>query len=82
MKNYTRKNDNYVGKIEYYQAELALAVKALEPAPHPMHTKRNALEMRNIKFYTSKIEYFLDRQAQGAACTCDEWQPVDIVRNL
>ena len=75
MKSYTRKNDNYVGKIEYYQAKLAIAIESLEPAPHPMHTEHNASAMRDIKFYTIKIEYFLNRQAQGAACTCAEWQP-------
>ena len=47
MKNYTRKSDNYAGKIEYYQAKLAIAV--------------DALEIHNIKFYTTKLEYFILR---------------------
>ena len=48
MKQYTRKSDNYAGKIEYYQAKLAMAV--------------DALEIHNIKFYTTKLEYFVNRQ--------------------
>ncbi len=48
MKNYTRKSDNYAGKIEYYQAKLSMAV--------------DALEIHNIKFYTTKLEYFVNRQ--------------------
>jgi|TARA_B110001452_G_scaffold207820_1_gene178031 hypothetical protein len=51
MKNYTRKSDNYAGKIEYYQAKLSMAV--------------DALEIHNIKFYTTKLEYFVNR-----AVTC------------
>ena len=49
MKNYsyTRKSDNYAGKIEYYQAKLSMAV--------------DALEIHNIKFYTTKLEYFVNR---------------------
>ena len=47
MKNYTRKSDNYAGKISYYQAKLAMAV--------------DALEIHNIKFYTTKLEYFITR---------------------
>jgi hypothetical protein len=47
MKQYTRKSDNYAGKIEYYQAKLAMAV--------------DALEIHNIKFYTTKLEYFITR---------------------
>lgn len=52
MKNYTRKSDNYAGKIEYYQAQLANAV--------------DALDMAKIKFYTVKLEYFVNR---AAACS-------------
>ena len=51
MKNYTRKSDNYAGKIEYYQAVLSNAV--------------DALDMDKIKFYTTKLEYFVNR-----AVTC------------
>ena len=51
MKNYTRKSDNYAGKIEYYQAKISMAV--------------DALEIHNIKFYTTKLEYFVNR-----AVTC------------
>lgn len=52
MKNYTRKSDNYAGKIEYYQTMLANAV--------------DALDMAKIKFYTVKLEYFVNR---AAACS-------------
>ena len=52
MKNYTRKSDNYAGKIEYYQAKLSMAV--------------DALEIHNIKFYTTKLEYFVNR---AVACS-------------
>ena len=41
--------NGYQPKIEYYQAKLALAV--------------DALEIHNIKFYTTKLEYFLGRHA-------------------
>ena len=51
--SYVRVNDNYAGKIEYYQAKLANAV--------------DALEIHNIKFYTGKLEYFLDRQVTCSA---------------
>ena len=55
MKNYsyTRKSDNYAGKIEYYQAKLSMAV--------------DALEIHNIKFYTTKLEYFVNRQIACSA---------------
>ena len=53
MKQYTRKSDNYAGKIEYYQAKLAMAV--------------DALEIHNIKFYTTKLEYFVNRAIECSA---------------
>ena len=53
MKNYIRKNDNYAGKIEYYQAMLSNAV--------------TDLNIEKIKFYTGKLEYFLDRQVTCSA---------------
>ena len=52
-KSYVRKNDNYAGKIEYYQAVLSNAV--------------DALDMDKINFYASKLEYFLDRQVACSA---------------
>ena len=52
MKNYTRKSDNYAGKIEYYQAQLSNAVMDLN--------------IDKIKFYTVKLEYFVNR---AAACS-------------
>jgi len=52
-KSYVRKNDNYAGKVEYYQAMLSNAV--------------DALDMDKINFYASKLEYFLDRQAACSA---------------
>jgi hypothetical protein len=52
-KSYVRKNDNYAGKIEYYQAMLSNAV--------------DALDMDKINFYASKLEYFLDRQVACSA---------------
>jgi hypothetical protein len=45
MRNYTRKSDNYAGKIEYYQAQLSNAVADLN--------------IDRIKFYTTKLEYFV-----------------------
>ena len=55
MKNYsyTRKNDNYAGKIEFYQARLSNAV--------------DNLNIENIKFYTTKLEYFVNRQIACSA---------------
>ena len=56
MKNhstYVRKNDNYAGKVEYYQAMLSNAV--------------TDLNMDKIKFYTGKLEYFLGRQIACSA---------------
>ena len=52
-KTYVRKNDNYAGKVEYYQAMLSNAV--------------DALDMDKINFYASKLEYFLDRQVACSA---------------
>jgi|GEM_PF-1621567 hypothetical protein len=52
-KSYVRKNDNYAGKVEYYQAMLSNAV--------------DALDMDKINFYASKLEYFLDRQVACSA---------------
>ena len=55
MKNknlgYAYPSDNYAGKISYYQAKISMAV--------------DALEIHNIKFYTTKLEYFVNR-----AVTC------------
>ena len=51
--SYVRKNDNYAGKIEYYQAMLSNAV--------------SDLNVDKIKFYTGKLEYFLDRQVSCSA---------------
>jgi len=57
MKQYTRKSDNYAGKIEYYQAKLAMAVDALEIHNIKFYTTK----LHNIKFYTTKLEYFITR---------------------
>ena len=53
MKSYSKKNDNYQGKVNYYQAMLSNAV--------------SDLNMDKIKFYTSKLEYFLGRQIACSA---------------
>jgi len=53
MKNYTRKSDNYAGKISYYQAKLSIAV--------------DALDMHEIRFLTGKLEYFVNRQVACSA---------------
>ncbi len=55
MKNYsyTRKNDNYAGKVSYYQAMLSNAV--------------TDLNIEKIKFYTTKLEYFVNRQIACSA---------------
>ena len=54
MKTYTpranRYPNGYLPKIEYYQAMLSNAV--------------TDLDIKKIKFYTVKLEYFLDRQAE------------------
>ena len=42
----SRYPEGYMPKIEYYQAKLANAV--------------DALEIHNIKFYTTKLEYFME----------------------
>lgn len=52
-KSYVRKNDNYAGKIGYYQAMLSNAV--------------TDLNIEKIKFYTGKLEYFVNRQATCSA---------------
>ena len=52
-KSYVRKNDNYAGKIEYYQAKLSIAV--------------DALDMHEIRFLTDKLEYFVNRQVACSA---------------
>ena len=52
-KSYVRKNDNYAGKVEYYQAMLSNAV--------------DALDMDKINFYASKLEYFVNRQVACSA---------------
>ena len=54
-----RKNDNYAGKIEFYQARLSNAV--------------DNLNMDNIKFYASKLEYFVNRQVACSAKLDNEW---------
>ena len=48
-----RKNDNYQGKVEYYQSMLSNAV--------------TDLNIEKIKFYTGKLEYFLNRQITCSA---------------
>jgi len=53
MKSYSKKNDNYQGKVEYYQSMLSNAV--------------DNLNIENIKFYTAKLEYFLGRQVACSA---------------
>ena len=51
--SYVRKNDNYAGKVSYYQAALSNAV--------------DRLDMEKIKFFTGKLEYFLNRQVACSA---------------
>ena len=41
--------NGYMPKIEYYQAQLSIAV--------------DSLDLDNIKFFTKKLEWFMDRQA-------------------
>ena len=53
MKNYTRLSDNYAGKIAYYAVMVSNAV--------------DALDMDKIKFYTTKLDYFVTRAAASAA---------------
>ena len=49
MKQYTaRYPEGYQPKIEYYQAKLSIAVAKLS--------------IGDIKFYTTKLEYFLERE--------------------
>ena len=40
--------EGYLPKIAYYQAKLSIAV--------------NKLSIKDIKFYTTKLEYFLERE--------------------
>ena len=40
--------NGYMPKIEYYQAKLSIAV--------------NTLSIKDIKFFTTKLEYFLTRE--------------------
>ena len=50
-KNYGAPYPNgYMPKIAYYQAKLSIAV--------------NKLSIKDIKFYTTKLEYFLGKQAE------------------
>jgi len=46
---YPRYPDGYTSKISYYQAKLSNAV--------------DVLDIKKIKFYTTKLEYFVGRQA-------------------
>lgn len=48
MSKYITLNDNYQGKVSYYQAALSNAV--------------DRLDMKKIKFFTGKLEYFVNRQ--------------------
>ena len=48
QKHYSRTNDNYQGKVSYYQAALSNAV--------------DRIDMEKIKFFTGKLEYFVTRQ--------------------
>ena len=50
-KNYGAPYPNgYMPKIAYYQAKLSIAV--------------NKLSIKDIKFYTTKLEYFLGKQVE------------------
>ena len=51
--SYVRVNDNYAGKIEYYQAMLSNAVADLN--------------IDKIKFLTGKLEYFVNRSVACSA---------------
>ncbi|MDA9262989.1 hypothetical protein OAC86_01160 [bacterium] len=50
MKDYktSRYPEGYMPKIEYYQAKLSIAV--------------GTLSLGDIKFFTDKLEYFMDRE--------------------
>ena len=50
--SYNRYPEGYKLKIEYYQAALSNAV--------------DRLDMEKIKFFTGKLEYFMNRQKQLA----------------
>ncbi len=54
MRNYSynRYPEGFTPKIEYYQAMLSIAV--------------DSLNIEKIKFYTTKLEYFMNRQKQLA----------------
>ena len=41
--------NGYMPKIEYYQAQLSMAV--------------DSLDLDQIKYFTTKLEWFMDRQA-------------------
>ena len=50
-KNYGAPYPNgYMPKIAYYQAKLSIAI--------------NELSIKDIKFYTTKLEYFLGKQVE------------------
>ena len=54
-KNYGARYPNgYAGKIGYYQAKLSIAV--------------NELSLGDIKFFTAKLEYFMDKQIELDIC--------------
>ena len=54
MKQYTSRYPNgYQPKIEYYQYKVSQAV--------------DRLEIHNIKFFTGKLEYFINREAARQA---------------
>jgi len=50
--SYNRYPEGFTPKIEYYQAMLSIAV--------------DSLNIEKIKFYTTKLEYFMNRQKQLA----------------
>ena len=45
--------NGYMPKIEYYQAQLSIAV--------------DSLDLDQIKYFTKKLEWFMDRQANKTA---------------
>ena len=51
--SYVRVNDNYAGKISYYQDLLSDAV--------------SDLSIDEIRFYTDKLEYFVNRRVTCSA---------------
>jgi len=50
--SYNRYPEGFTPKIEYYQSMLSVAV--------------DSLNIEKIKFYTTKLEYFMNRQKQLA----------------